>query len=144
MNRRTLIAVSIISASFSLAFGKCEVFAAPKDEKNPVNETSDSKVDEAAAKDKSEVKKSDLEKGRAIFRTSCVSCHPGGENLAKRSKPIIGSWTLATLATFKSYLAQPVGTMPHYKHIVNSEKNLEFLYKYVKTLDKAKAPAKAK
>lgn len=77
----------------------------------------------------------DLKKGSELFGSSCASCHPGGRNKIKRSKPITGSWTLATLSTFKSYLDEPIGTMPHYEHIISDEKNLELLYKYVKTLE---------
>lgn len=77
----------------------------------------------------------DLRKGSDLFRSNCASCHPAGRNKITRSKPITGSWTLAALSTFKSYLNEPIGTMPHYEHIITDEKNLELLYKYVKTLN---------
>lgn len=99
-----------------------------------------------AAKGQAKTKPTDksLKRGSELFRSNCASCHPGGRNKISRSKPIIGSWTLSALSTFKSYLEQPVGTMPHYEHIITDEKNLELLYKYVKTLEPSPSDSKPK
>jgi hypothetical protein len=118
-----------LSASFAV-----DALAEGKDSKKSV------KKETGQSSDAKRVSK-ELKNGRSLFSNSCASCHPAGGNVVSRSKPITSSWTLASLATFKSYLEQPIGTMPHYDHIIKDDKNLELLYKYVKTL-KTRAPVK--
>jgi mono/diheme cytochrome c family protein len=74
--------------------------------------------------------------GKQVFDQHCASCHIGGGNLVKPKYSIAGSKTLATLATFKSYLSAPPGHMPYYQTIVGNQKTLESLYKYCKQLKK--------
>lgn len=78
--------------------------------------------------------KDDLARGSALFAQSCQQCHPGGSNVVNPSKPVKGSDTLVSLATFKQYLQQPVGDMPFEAHIVNDEDNLKAIYAYCKSL----------
>ena len=81
-------------------------------------------------------------KGRKLFATHCAECHLGGGNVVKPGKPVKGSQILATEATFKAYLDQPIGDMPHYEHLITDPKLMHNLYSYVKTLDKPAAPQK--
>jgi len=72
--------------------------------------------------------------GRGIYMSHCASCHEAGGNRVNSKKPVVGSQVLSTLATFKSYLNEPVGTMPHYEHVITDEKMLSQLYVYTKSL----------
>ena len=72
--------------------------------------------------------------GSQVFQQHCASCHAGGGNRVKATRPVAGSKELASLATFKSYLSAPPGHMPYYQHVVNDKEKLEALYKYCKTL----------
>ncbi len=74
--------------------------------------------------------------GALLFQQNCASCHAGGDNKVKPSRPIVGSKELSTLANFKSYLSAPPGHMPYYEHVVNDEPTLKALYKYCKELKK--------
>jgi mono/diheme cytochrome c family protein len=78
-------------------------------------------------------------KGRTLFESHCASCHAGGGNLVVPKKPVIGSHVLVTGATFKSYLNEPVGTMPHYQHLIQDDSLLNELYSYVKSMKAAPA-----
>ncbi|MCA9800377.1 MAG: c-type cytochrome [Cyanobacteria bacterium HKST-UBA02] len=84
--------------------------------------------------------------GKKLFKTHCASCHQGGGNLVKPGKPIKGSNVLVTYATFKAYLNEPLGDMPHYEHLISNDDLLTPLYLYVKKLGKEEpkkdAPAK--
>jgi len=68
--------------------------------------------------------------GQTIYKQHCFSCHPGGANLVKPSKPVKDSKTLATFATFKAYLSAPLGHMPYYQHLVEDDAALKALYHY--------------
>lgn len=72
--------------------------------------------------------------GAKIFAQYCSNCHFGGANLLKERHPVANSKELSTLATFKSYLRQPPGHMPHYQEIVDNQQVLEALYKFCKAL----------
>ncbi|MBI4532483.1 MAG: cytochrome c [Candidatus Melainabacteria bacterium] len=72
--------------------------------------------------------------GERIFKSHCSSCHPLGLNVHNSKKPVKGSKTLVTLATFKNYLSNPMGHMPYYPHVIESEDMLKALYQYVKTI----------
>lgn len=92
------------------------------------------KVEKGSRSDKAVVR------GGNLFATHCASCHAGGGNSITPGKPVQGSQVTSTLATFKSYLNEPVGNMPHYDHLIKDEKLLSDLYAYVKDLDKAAPP----
>lgn len=77
----------------------------------------------------------DTKRGKQLFMSHCSKCHTGGQNNVKPSKPIVGSSVTATYATFKAYLNQPIGTMPHYEHLITDDEALQSLYGYVKSLD---------
>lgn len=77
----------------------------------------------------------DSKRGKQLFMSHCSKCHSGGQNNVKPSKPIVGSSVTATYATFKAYLNKPIGTMPHYEHLITDDEALQSLYSYVKTLD---------
>ena len=87
-------------------------------------------------------KESPVARGGKLFATHCASCHAAGGNSIMPSKPVKGSQVLSTMATFKSYLNEPLGNMPHYEHLITDEKLLSDLYAYVKDLDKSAAPVK--
>jgi mono/diheme cytochrome c family protein len=72
--------------------------------------------------------------GEAVFRENCASCHAGGGNTVNPKKPVAGSDKLANRLLFKSYLENPVGHMPYYKHVVTDQKAVRALYDYCKTL----------
>lgn len=122
MSKLLAIAIILSLATFVSVF---DVAAGPTDSKK--------KSRQVTVKTKSSNK--DLMRGRDLFSSNCASCHPAGGNKVSPSKPINGSWTLSTLSTFKAYLEKPVGTMPHYEHIITDAKSLKLLYEYVKTLD---------
>ncbi len=79
---------------------------------------------------------SKIERGRKVFGSHCASCHADLGNSVKPGKPIKGSQVLSTVATFKSYLNEPLGDMPHYEHVITDEKVLNALYAYVKDAEK--------
>ncbi len=72
--------------------------------------------------------------GQQVFQQHCASCHQNGDNKVNPNHPLAGSKELATLASFKNYLAAPPGHMPYYEHIVNDDATLRALYKYCKQL----------
>jgi mono/diheme cytochrome c family protein len=74
--------------------------------------------------------------GALVFEQHCASCHTGGGNNVKPSRPVAGSKQLATLAHFKNYLSAPPGHMPYYEHLVNDPETLQALYDYCKSLKK--------
>lgn len=76
--------------------------------------------------------------GAVVFAQNCVSCHAAGANSVNRRRPLAGSPKLANLPMFKSYLENPVGHMPFYKHVVSDQKALRALYEYCKTLKPSK------
>lgn len=78
------------------------------------------------------------DRGRKLYMSHCSKCHTNGQNLVKPSKPVVGSSVLATFATFRAYLDKPVGTMPHYPHLITDEAALKDLYSYVKSMEAAK------
>lgn len=84
----------------------------------------------AYAKGPSEKKAS----GEQLFKQHCSSCHIGGSNSVKESKPVAGSKELITIIKFKNYLSSPPGHMPYYQNLVNDPKLLKALYSYCKTL----------
>lgn len=77
----------------------------------------------------------DVKRGKQLFMSHCSKCHTNGQNNVKPSKPIVGSSVVATYATFKAYLDKPIGTMPHYEHLITDDEALHSLYSYVKSLD---------
>lgn len=83
---------------------------------------------------------SKIERGAKLFGTHCASCHALGGNTITPNKPVKGSPVLATLATFKSYLNEPIGNMPHYEHLITDEKLLSDLRAYARSLDQPKTP----
>ena len=82
------------------------------------------------------------DRGRKLYMSHCSKCHTNGQNLVKPSKPVVGSSVLATFATFRAYLDKPVGTMPHYPHLITDEAALKDLYSYVKSMEAAKDGSK--
>ncbi|CAN5473137.1 hypothetical protein BH10CYA1_BH10CYA1_49870 [soil metagenome] len=72
--------------------------------------------------------------GKSLFQQHCASCHQGGENKVSPNHPVANSKELATLASFKNYLANPPGHMPYYQYIVGDDAALRALYSYCKTL----------
>jgi len=74
--------------------------------------------------------------GEQIYKQYCASCHTGGGNSVKPSRPVAGSKQLATMATFKAYLSAPPGHMPYYRSIVADPQVLDALYHYCKKLTK--------
>lgn len=99
------------------------------------------KKSEAPKADKGSRKTKAIARGGKLYATHCASCHAGGGNSVTPSKPVQGSQVSSTLATFKSYLNEPIGNMPHYEHLIKDEKLLSDLYAYVKDLDKKAPPA---
>lgn len=89
---------------------------------------------ESKAKVKTEPAKS---KGQMTFESHCNSCHINGGNVVKPQKPLAGSKYLSNYVSFKSYLKEPVGTMPHYENLISNDKVLRELYRYVQTLKKS-------
>jgi len=83
-----------------------------------------------AADNKADDKQERIKKGRALYRTHCSSCHPGGTNTVTKSKPLVGSTYLKSYPTFKAYLDQPLGDMPHYDHLLKDEDLIGALYLY--------------
>lgn len=81
-----------------------------------------------------EIRKKSISKGSKLYAMHCASCHAAGGNSVAPRKPVKGSQVLSTLATFKSYLNEPIGDMPHYEHLITDEKLLGDLYAYVKSL----------
>jgi mono/diheme cytochrome c family protein len=124
------LAVSMLVVA-SILLAPAQAFA----EEGPGKSKSNGSEATAKTNKKGKVKITALESGRGLFDSHCASCHRGGGNSVKPSKPVKGSHVTSTLATFKSYLNQPVGTMPHYEHLIEDEKLLSNLYTYVKSLD---------
>lgn len=76
-------------------------------------------------------------RGELTFDSHCSSCHINGGNAVKPQKPLAGSKYLSNYVTFKNYLKQPVGTMPHYENLISNDKVLKELYHYVQGLKKS-------
>lgn len=76
-------------------------------------------------------------KGELTFDSHCSSCHINGGNVVKSQKPLAGSKYLSNYVSFKNYLKQPVGTMPHYENLISNDKVLKELYRFVQTLKKS-------
>ncbi|MDZ4837153.1 MAG: c-type cytochrome [Candidatus Melainabacteria bacterium] len=121
-----VVAVIVPAASIAQTSKKAGV--------RPKNESAESSKTAKTPKDKS------VMRGRKLFGTHCASCHAAGGNSIMPGRPVKGSQVLSTLATFKSYLNEPVGNMPHYEHLIKDEKLLGDLYAYVKQLDQSDAP----
>lgn len=86
-----------------------------------------------------------IARGSKLFVNHCASCHAEGGNTITPVKPVRGSQVLSTMATFKSYLNQPIGDMPHYEDLITDQKLLSDLYAYTKDLDKpARSEAQTK
>ncbi|MBX9670417.1 MAG: cytochrome c [Candidatus Obscuribacterales bacterium] len=98
--------------------------------------TNKSNSPNANAKAQAAKPSSSIERGRKVFGSHCASCHADLGNSVKPNKPIKGSQVLSTVATFKSYLNEPLGDMPHYEHVITDEKVLNALYAYVKDAEK--------
>jgi len=101
-----------------------DCFAKPQKSDKPATQT----------KAKSEPKKS---KGELTFESHCSSCHINGGNAVNPQKPLAGSKYLSNYVTFKNYLKEPVGTMPHYENLISNDKLLKDLFRYVQTLKKS-------
>jgi mono/diheme cytochrome c family protein len=99
------------------------------------------KKSKTAASNKVSTSEKAMPRGERLFSTHCASCHSGGGNNVNPAKPIKKSQVLVTLATFKEYLNEPLGTMPHYEHLIKDDKLLQDLYFYVRKFDD-EAPAK--
>lgn len=76
-------------------------------------------------------------KGELTFDSHCSSCHINGGNVVNPQKPMAGSKYLSNYVSFKNYLKEPVGTMPHYENLIKNDKVLKDLYHYVQTLKKS-------
>jgi len=130
MHRKLIVGLVVVAALMPIASTAQTSKKANASQKNDAPKTAKGTRKEKA-----------ITRGRKLFATHCASCHAAGENSVTPSKPVKGSQVLSTMATFKSYLNEPVGNMPHYEHLITDEKLLGDLYSYVKDLDKTAAPA---
>lgn len=76
------------------------------------------------------------ERGEQVYAQYCASCHAGGGNTVKPSRPVAGSKELATIGKFRGYLSAPPGHMPYYQNLVKDQATLNALFNYCKTLKK--------
>ncbi len=139
------VTLGVVTTLFVLSNG---AFAKPAAKNETVKQGSGGAVPKKVKTEKSENSSKTLSaqtassKGRRLFESHCASCHAGGGNLVVPKKPVIGSQVLVTGATFKSYLNQPVGTMPHYEDLIRDDGLLTELYTYVKSMKAASVEQK--
>lgn len=122
-------------------------FARPPEKNNPATADSTKTKAQNKAPLSNRVSKPDSSSfsvGKRLYQTHCASCHQDGGNAIVLNKPVIGSQVLATGATFKSYLNQPLGTMPHYEYLITDDELLNKLYAYVRVMNSSSADKQKK
>lgn len=128
--------------------GPQSAYGRPLEKKNPaITDSTKSKAqNKAPLSDRvsKPASSSSLAVGKRLYQTHCASCHQDGGNAIVLNKPVIGSQVLATGATFKSYLNQPLGTMPHYENLITDDELLNKLYAYVRVMDSNSADKQKK
>jgi cytochrome c6 len=72
--------------------------------------------------------------GEKLFTANCAACHANGGNIVDPKKPLKGSQKLASKEVFKDLLKKPVGAMPAFANIADSDADLTALYNYCKSL----------
>jgi uncharacterized membrane protein len=74
--------------------------------------------------------------GKAVFESSCSTCHPGGANIVEPKLPIKGSTKLASLVVFRGFIRSPTmpdgkaGAMPAFDAAIIADDRVAELYSY--------------
>jgi uncharacterized membrane protein len=69
--------------------------------------------------------------GEKVFADQCKCCHPGGGNLMRPDRPLIGSGALKSPEAFIALIRRPPEPMPAFAPSVLSDGDARELYRYV-------------
>jgi uncharacterized membrane protein len=69
--------------------------------------------------------------GEKVFATHCKGCHPGGGNVMRPDRPLIGSGALKSPEAFIALLRRPQEPMPAFPPSSVSDGDAKELYRYV-------------
>lgn len=73
----------------------------------------------------------DYSLGEKLFAVHCKGCHPGGGNVMRPDRPLVGSDALKSPETFVALIRRPPAPMPPFAPAAISDGDAKELYRYV-------------